>query len=349
MAKNNYEVTDKGVTSYGVAWVEVNGHRFIDFNDPKTCERVGTKNLLPIKPEKFNESTFRAFKDPAHDLWFGIRTGWDKDGNPIFRKIKITAARYYNLELPVDAMEYTVVKHHESVKGSKFERGRPFLYVEDPEEEANMKAERIISAVKPVELAATLHGTKLKNFARVMGVVVKDNSEVIVKGMLLEKAQKDPAGFMDKWENTDRDVLEILLRAVEYGVITNDNIKGYMYKNAVPMGNNRLAAISFLKQDKPLLSAIELECEDIASKALAPSKAQEMQPISESAQEKELRLLRAKIAELESKPEVTSQEEERGETFQPEEPAVLDEGMPDLAMYYRGLEKTKQYGRERNL
>jgi len=342
MAQNiNNAVTERGVTPYGVAYVEINGHRFLDFKDPKTCERVGTKNILPIRPDKFEEATFRAFKDPAYDIWFGIRTGWDANGDPTFRKIKIVSARYYNLELPVDAMEYAVVKHHEIIEGSLRDKGKAFLKIDDPEVEAAKEAKKIIDAQKPVEIAATLVGTKLENFARVLGVIVKDNSEVIVRKGVLEKAQKSPAKFMELWEASDRSYYEVLHRAVEYAVITDDNIKGYLYKNSVPIGLTPMAAVATFNKDRNLFAAIQQECEEIREKALAPKAEQDVPASGETAMEKRIRELEAENASLKEGNEEISTTEQSGEDDNNPQPPADD---MDLAMYFRGKPVTGALG-----
>lgn len=298
MTKVANQVTATGKTDYGVAWKEINGHRFIDFSDLETCPRKGTKNLLPIRGDKFNEFTFRAFRDPGTGVWFGIPTGWTRDGDPIFRKIKVIAARYYNLELPVDAMEYSIIRHHEAVKDSKFQRGKSFLYIEDPEEKAMNNTKRIIDAVKPIELAAQLTGQKLLDFSRTLAIPVKGNSEVIVKGMLIEKAQKDPKAFMEAYEGNKRRFYEIFHRALEYGIINDDNIKGYLYKNALPIGNTPLASVEFLNKDRQLSAAIEQECDAIYEKSLSPSIQKETPGVSETSMEKRLRELEEENARL---------------------------------------------------
>jgi hypothetical protein len=295
------ESVKKGCTPYGVHWYEMKGHRFVDLDHPENAPKKGVKYLLPINGDKFSELTIRGFKDNNFDLWYGIPIGWDKNGMPRFNKIKILAARYYNLEIPSDRKEFIIIQHHEAVRGSRFVKGKTFLRIEDPEMIAETKANTILDALEPIQLAAQLNGKKLKDFARYIGVDVGNNSERIILGGVLEKAQKDPKAFMEKWNDNRRHIYEVIHRAIDFGLISQDLSKGFMYKNSIPIGNTINNAVEKLKSDLPFLSSIEVETEDIEANKNNPSFQKQYQGLSESSLEKRLRLLEEENKALKSK------------------------------------------------
>lgn len=242
--------------------------------DFKDMERKGVREIRPIDEKKLLNLSFKVVRDPRSGMLYGIQTGVNKEGQPLFRRITITGRRTYNLEYEEDAKEFAVVKRHQSMLGSPFQKGKPVIKMYDRVHDAEIKLRRMQRGREAMNIALEkLSGNALNDFARPLGISPEDNEPIVVKQLVAERAQKDPETFMRLYDNINRPIIEIMSRGRAVGLIKESIKGGITYKEAMPLGSSEITAIETLKADKNLLMNIDVE-----SKRLAKEKFGEEEP-----------------------------------------------------------------------
>jgi len=237
--------------------------------DFKQMNRKGTVILRPIREDKYKERnvTFRCFKNPKTNTYYGIPIGKNQDGTYKFQRITIKGARMFQLENQQDAMEWHVVKHHWKVKGSPLEDGMPWWFVHDEEKEAEKSVSTVLKSISAIQYVKELTGNKLRAFGRLFGMDPNSNSDIVIMKVLLETAQKKPEAIMAKIEDRETTQIHVILkRAIATGIITNTIDKGFLFKNGIPLGVTESGAIEFLRKDRQMLAAMDMESKQLDSK-----------------------------------------------------------------------------------
>ena len=104
---------------------------------------------------------------------------------------------------------------------------------------------------KAYAIVDDLQGTKLANFARVLGLSTLNISEDALKTAVFELADKNPSLILEEWADKDRAVKEMLKTGHEKGIF-NVNKAGVWMWNDYSMGINFGQAIEFLKAKENL-------------------------------------------------------------------------------------------------
>lgn len=229
-------------------------------------ERIGSVEVHPINLRKTQNLSFSSFKDSKTGIWYGVPVDEDEKGNVVFRRITITGIRFYNLENEEDAKEFHVLKHHESMEGSPFARN-PKLRVYNREKEAVMKLKKLQESRSALEVALGLEGIALLDFARVLGINTEQNSVIVVKQLVAEKAVEKPETFMMLYSNSDRNIQQIFKRGLAAGLINYRIDAGYLYRNSMPLGITESSAIIRLMEERALLSNLDIESKNILAKS----------------------------------------------------------------------------------
>ena len=236
----------------------------------KNIKRKGVVEVVPIDDKKQLNFSFRCIKDSKTNIWYGIPEYVEQaTGLVKFKRITIEGKREYNLEYPADAEEFAIVCRHPAMLNSLLKTpdktfGKPLIKIYDPVAVAVRKLKDIDLGLNAVQIARReLSGEELLDFARVLGITTDNNSEVIVKQLVAEKAQRTPKEFMRAYHDGNRDIVIAFKRAESVGLITYTLEGGYVYKDGLPLGGSEIAAINKIRQSTSLLSSIDLESKEL--------------------------------------------------------------------------------------
>lgn len=224
-------------------------------------ETKGTVEVVALKhfAHKDQKMTFRCFKNPRTGEWFGIPVGMNPDGTYKFKPITITNHRIYNLENTEDAMEYFVVKNHHKVKGSPIEDANPMFYIRNEELEAEIEIKKSMKAAEAINFIGSLKGNQLMEWGMLFNINPASVSPSIIKKRLMETCKTNPNSIIDKIEQKETyEILTIVKRGIMTGIINHSVDRGYTY-NALPVGTTEMAVVDFLRRDKQLMAAIDLD------------------------------------------------------------------------------------------
>lgn len=233
--------------------------KLVDFSIRKTTGSIELKPLRLTRHKNPPDISFRCFFNTKTSEWHGIPVGKNPDGTFKFKPIRISGAKYYNLENEQDSMEWHVVKDYYRIKGGAMERD-PLFEVNDREAEANKSVGQFSKIVKAGTFIEGLNGNKLTEFGRLFGIDPNNNSPIIIAQMLLEIAKTKPQQIIEKMESDqDTQVHIILKRALATGIVKHSIDRGYVFKDGIAMGTTEKGAIEFLRKDIPLMGNIDME------------------------------------------------------------------------------------------
>ena len=264
--------------------------KLVDFS---TMERKGNVILKPLRSKKSTDGkdlnsnivSFRGFRDPNTDTWYGIPIGRNQDGTFKFKRIVIDGHRHYNLALEQDAKEWHVVRHHQCICADGNPSRNHFFIVIDTERDADKKVTDTLKAVDAIQFIndPKLTEVKIRDFARLFGIDTMNNSYIVIKSLLFEKAMTKPEYFMGIVDNEEeRDIMVVIKRALATGIITMTPDKGYMFKNSIPLGSTEGAIVNTFRKDRTMMVHVDMEskqkdrfyvAEEKEKKAVEPVKA----------------------------------------------------------------------------
>jgi hypothetical protein len=209
-------------------------------------------------------SSFVSFTDPTTGLTWGVplQGGYDSNTKTYkFRRIIFGKNRVYRLNNRAEAMEFLCVIKSPLVEGSPLAKYashvRPLFKVKDAVLEAVKQIRKAEIELMTKNWIMALSDSEIKDFGLVFNINPDKNPVVVVKGILLEKAVKDPERMREIIQNRSKTQITIVIRrAMSVGVIVNDAISGYVYNDTVVLGQNEEEAISKLAQDVDLLQNI---------------------------------------------------------------------------------------------
>lgn len=242
----------------------------ISFED---ITRKGNVIIKPLRSKKStdgkelnnNQLSFRGWRNPNTDIWYGIPIGRNADGTFKFKRIIIDGHRHYNLEIEQDAKEWHVVKHHPAICGDGNRTRFHMFEVIDTEKDAQSKVDQVVKSMDAVSLinAPDMTESKIRDIARLFAIDTINNSYIVIKQMLYEKAMNKPDYFMSMMENEEeRDIKVIIQRGMATGLIQLTPDKGYMFKNTIPLGSTEGAIINSLRKDRQMMVFIDTESKE---------------------------------------------------------------------------------------
>ena len=195
---------------------------------PSDPRRAGVYTLMPTYHGEFNET--KTLKHPISGEDMTVRYNWDS----------LTEVNL-DLDNPVDSATYEWLIDHPMVKGA---HPRLKLVNEVERVDKTLSYKRLLT--KSYAIVDDLQGTKLANFARVLGLSTLHISEDALKTAVFELTDKDPNKIIEEWADKDRSVKEMLKTGHEKGIF-NVNKAGVWMWNDYNMGINFEQAIEFLK------------------------------------------------------------------------------------------------------
>lgn len=240
--------------------------KLINFDDERYAPKTGVVNVVPIRTNKITKEinhTFSSFVDPTTGEWFGIPVRIGPDGKYVFKKIRMTGSREFNLRNPEERREFILLKYYPGTIGSPYLRGKPRFKIHDPLEEARRDIERHAKRKQAMEIADTLISGEDTNlligFARLFNITPGTDNIIVVKKLMLDKSEREPEQFLEKWENTTlRDVKIAIKRGIATALIKNQPGKGYVYQG-VPIGSNEQNVESYFLENTDMLHQLDTE------------------------------------------------------------------------------------------
>lgn len=313
----------------GIPVKELGGLLVLDFDNEKLYDKKrGTIDLIPVDGQRFIQTTFRSFYDSSTGITYGIPSGkFNDDGTPVFRKITIAGARYYNLSKKGHQKEWAVVKNAEFVQGSRMAKynDRVLLKIHDRTEEAEKIVSKVIKSAEAIAIASRLRGQELYDFARIIGKAPDGQSEVVVHSDVIQFAQTSPKEFMEKINNQDKEAWQILERCIAQGLVKQLPGEGYIWKDQLPLGMTKAAVIEYVMKNERVLIAMNQESDRFFKKSHSESEDQKRdeEVIRETVDKSEINLNAEEIIETKEETPPTPPEKE-----EEEEKPLIFQGRP---------------------
>jgi hypothetical protein len=245
-------------------------HKIANPKNLEVCPREGVMEVKAMYAKKRQpDFLYKVFRDPQSKIIYGIPIGINKDTKAIeFKGIRLGDNRLFDLTVETDALEWMVTARAGFLEGSALQRGKPSYKVHNQEAIAKKKISLSMSRARAEKIARNVFGNEMNDFARTLGLTPENNSEEMLRAMLIDKAF-DPSTtqeFLQAWESADRPIVTIFKRGIATGVITQDVNKGFLFKGTLPLGFDEPAAIAELRSNTHVLMQVNTE-----SKALSKS------------------------------------------------------------------------------
>lgn len=304
-------------------------HMVIDFNDESLMPRTGqimfeaTKRAQRVVSHGYK---YAMVKDRTSGVLIGINTGiHQKSGDLTWLKINLSTLNTFDLSIRTDREKAIVLKYSSIVVGSPnlspYEPHHLFR-VHDSEKAAHNEIQRIQDGQRAVSIAMALYGEDLTNTARNLGIMPETSSLSMLTAAVMKAAQDKPKDFLALWENPNRELITILKRCLDTGVIRHTPLEGYTYEGR-PMGHNEPMVLDFLQKYRDTATTLDMKSRDkLRQSEKAMMKAAPLKTTSDV--EIENALLKKRLDELTNKMnEITAKTIQ--EDAAPEDPALIEE------------------------
>lgn len=218
-------------------------------------------NFAALKADKFKElhNMLRFCADPETGILYGMQNGLMPDGNIRWRAVIMEEMHSLNLNFKNDQLEYAFIRMHPKVVGSPFQVGDPVYRIIDEDKIAAVKGLKFRTMEQALRIANKMKKEEMLPFGRYLGIGYQvDASANIIRTTLLEYAANDPIDFMEKYNNSQRKLLELFRNAIVVGIIKHDYDKGYKYK-AQALGFGEAEVIAKMINDATLCQSIQGE------------------------------------------------------------------------------------------
>lgn len=241
-------------------------HKVCNMDHPDICPRKGTIIVTAIRKSKRHETNFRFsnVRDRNSGIIYGIPQTIDtRTKELIFQRISLGDREEYNLENMQDAQIWAVVRMHQSMEGSPFQYGKAMFKVENREAEAEKTITKARERDRASSIAQQLKGVQLIDMCRNLGIPPEHSSYNLMLAQILESANNDPKRFLEIWDNTNRNIITVLNRAKAVGLLKFDTMKGYLWRDGLPIGSNEMQAVDYLIKNNQLLSTIDRDSKEL--------------------------------------------------------------------------------------
>lgn len=241
-------------------------HKVCNMDHPDVCPRKGHIVIEAIRKSKRHETNigFTNVRDRNSGIVYGIYQGIDTRTKEIlYQRIHLGDREEYNLENLQDARVWAVVSRYNGLEGSPFQYGKPMFRVHNKEAEAEKTIAKIKNGTRAVAIAESLKGGQLLDMSRNLGIPPEHNSMGIMLSEIMKKAQENPDAFLSVWDNTNRQVLTIINRAKAVGLLRYDSMKGFLWREGLPIGSNDMQMIDYLVKNVQLLTTMDHDSKEL--------------------------------------------------------------------------------------
>lgn len=295
-----------------------------------------------------NVKQFRCITDRSNTelrgLIWGIPLGVDQQTGDIkWKAFQIEDKMTFDLSIPSQAEAWGIIKNSPFIEGSPNQFGKSVYEVIDKEKIAAKSLSTRDLRRKSEDIIYGLTSEQLMEAALNIGVNVQANWKTdMLKDEVCRKADENPKGFLEMWNNPNRQYTSIFNKAKSMAIITHNAQTFEFYYGNLPLGSTEELAVKFLSDNTNISAAISTKCnalEDQTRKNMLNRVQGKPEPIKqavyEANKEESLEELEARIAILKAK-----KESKKEVVFNPEETgfATADD---DLKAY---REKAKKLG-----
>jgi hypothetical protein len=166
---------------------------------------------------------------------------------------------YFNLKDPIDNLKFRFAKQMRDKNLYPFQASSPILVIDEPEMEDAFAVDRFNLEVK----AKNILSDKLSNpkdrreFAYYFGLHEGNDNRVMKN--LIEKANDDPQGFIEAYDDEFKHIVILVRKAVDLGIVSRRGEIGIFYFNEHQLGVSFDDIVSELVKDEALLTLLNSE------------------------------------------------------------------------------------------
>lgn len=286
-------------------------HKILNFENPELCPRDGIVELEPLKTSRRhkNHVSFRVIRDKEMDVLVGIPLGIDpKTKQLLFQKITIEEKETLDLSIPADAMKWACIKRsHYFVDSPNFQGSSKTKYkaIDREQEAIKFELERRTKR-KAIDIAESLHGNDLEDFALNLGIDPRVMSSKTLWMEVVKFAEQNGTRFMEIWNSDMREEMTILKRGVSAGVLSQTVDLGINY-NGLTLGFNEPEAAKYLKDHpatKISIDAISRKNENDGDVSMGVVK---KEPVIKDEKDAEIARLKKMLAEKEEATKIATE------------------------------------------
>jgi len=243
-------------------------HRVANMDNPIICERKGIVEIECIRKSNLIQPNFSicTVRDRDLNIIFGVPNGIDPRSKDIrWQRFRLGDFKRYDLRNNEDAVEWAIVRRAPFLQGSPYQKGKVFYKVHDKEAEArtvisDSKLRRRAQDVAEEMVAIEEMTDMYRNF----GENPIGFSATMLRAEIIKIANRSPKEFLAVWDNANREVISIFNRCLSVGLVSYHAASAsFMWKNSLPMGMTKEAAIKFLLDNKPTLNQAKMESESL--------------------------------------------------------------------------------------
>lgn len=307
-------------------------HKVIDLDDDSLLPRTGVIVLESIKKNSrspIQAYIYRATKDLQSEVMIGICIGVDNRTKELkWLGINLSGLNTFDLSIPSERKKAIVLLRSTIVLGSPNLSRNEAVHVfrvHDAEKAANIEIKRIKDGQRAIMVAQGLTGDELLNMGRNLGIMTETTSLTILTAEVLKRAEQNPSQFLQVWDNPNRELVTILNRCLNTGVLTFDALDGYHYEGRF-LGHNEPAVYEYFKKYPDVKSALDIKSrEKLKQSEKAMAKAEPLNSKNDMATE--LAILKKELAEAKAKLEKSSADSirEQLETEVEADPELVNE------------------------
>lgn len=204
--------------------------------------------------------SFDCYVDVNGDLRY-ISKGRDNHGNELKRRFEFRSGSR-KISVPntqTDVIDF--LRNHPECEGSPNASLRQKFYFKEMnlENDATKANEATARQLEAMTLALNLKDEELKSIGILLGAF--SGSPSIIKHNVLEVAQKNPAYFLEVYNEPERKFRSLLLEAVNKGVVT---VKGTIHAwGKEVLGSNEDEAVAKIVGDKEVFTALKKTVEKV--------------------------------------------------------------------------------------
>lgn len=237
-------------------------HKVCNMEHPDICPRKGHIVVEALRKSKRHETTvsFTNVRDRNTGIIYGIVQGIDtRTKELLFQRINLVDYNEYDLVNMQDAQIWAVVSRYSALEGSPLQYGKPMFKVKNREADAEKIIAKSLERDRASQIVRSLKGLQLGDMCRNLGIPPEHSSYNLMLSQLLETANNDPKKFLEVYDNTNRSILTVINRCKAVGLISYTVMKGHMWRDSLPLGNNEAMMVDYLTKNLQLLATMDVE------------------------------------------------------------------------------------------
>lgn len=278
-------------------------HKIIDLEKDTLMGRSGQVIFEAVKKNDRNVVHGYQYASTT-DIESGVIVGIPIGINPItgdlrFLRMTLSSLNTFDLSIRSEREKAIVLKYSSIVIGSPNLSSITKLHlfrIHDAELAAHYEIKKIQDGQRAISIAMGLYGEELTNMARNLNIMPEAVSLPMLTAAVLKSASDRPKDFLTLWENPSRDLITILKRCLDTGIISQTPLEGYTYEGR-PLGHNEPMVLDFLTKYRDTATTLDMKSrERLKQSERAMAKAAPIKTLSDA--EIELQILRKRNEEL---------------------------------------------------